>query len=289
MSGENEKSISVPAKDGHAIHTLSVGMDKSEKKAIIIISHGFSEHSGSYLEISQELCSAGFACLVPDQRGHGVPPEGIKKWHGIIPNYQSFIDDIAAVTNTARELSPGIPIALYGHSMGGGIVLNTLLRMSKEQQAQYLCAVVEAPWLGLYEEFSPLTRGLLGMLSIIVPKARMKRPPSNENLSSDSERAKGITEDEFYHGYLSFHMLKEIMDACDYAMENVQQLSVPTLLALAEKEVVVNNDAMREFAKKAGEIVTLKEYDSLHAIHNDDKRDIFCKDMIDFIDSHLLK
>ena len=288
---ENIKSISIPAKDGHAISVLSVGMDKNDKKAVIIISHGFSEHSGSYIEIAQELCDAGFACLIPDQRGHGAPPVGIgtKKWHGIIPGYQSFIGDIEAVTNKARELSPSSPIVLYGHSMGGGIVLNTLLRMSKAQQAQYACTIVEAPWLGLYDEFSTFTRGLLGVLSRIAPKVRVKRSPSDETLSSDPERAKNITEDELYHGYLSFHMLNEIMKACDYAMENAKQLSVPTLLALADKEVVVNNNSMREFSKSAGEIVTLKEYDSLHAIHNDDKRELFCKDMIEFIDSHLVK
>jgi len=289
MRAENAKSISISARDGHVIPTLSVGMEKSDKKAVIIISHGFSEHSGSYVEIAQELCNGGFACLIPDQRGHGIPPAGIKKWHGIIPNYQSFVDDIAAITNTAKELSPSTPIALYGHSMGGGIVLNTLLRLPKEQQSQYICAVVEAPWLGLYSEFSKFKLGLLGVLSRVAPNVRMKRQPTNETLSSDPERAKGITEDEFYHGYLSFYMLKEIMDSCDYAMERAQQLSVPTLLALANKEVVVNNNSMREFAKSAGEIVTLKEYDSLHAIHNDDKRDLFCKDMIEFIDSHLVK
>ncbi|MCL2248764.1 MAG: lysophospholipase [Oscillospiraceae bacterium] len=279
--------VQVPAKDGTAIPILSIGMDNPDKKAVIIISHGFSEHSGLYAEIAGELGQAGYGCLILDQRGHGTPPDGSKKWHGIIPGYQSFVDDILDVTEKAKELSPGVPIALYGHSMGGGIVLNTLLRMSKAEQSQYVCAIVESPWLNLYKPFGRLTRGFLNVLSRILPNVRIKRQPQNETLSSDEVRAKGVTEDEFYHGYLSFFMLNEILNSCDFAMERAGELAIPTFLALADKEIVVNNNSMREFAKKAGDMVTLKEYDSLHAIHNDKKRDEFCRDIIDFIGSFL--
>jgi alpha-beta hydrolase superfamily lysophospholipase len=287
MAGENVKTISIKAKDGHAIQALFVEPEKSEKRAVIIISHGFSERSLSYVEIAQELCQAGFACLIPDQRGHGQPPGGSKKWHGIIPNYQSFIDDINEVTEKAKELAPNLPIAMYGHSMGGGIVLNTLLRMTKAEQSQYICAIVESPWLNLHKPLGKLARKLLNMLSRIAPNTRMKRKPKNETLSSDKDRAENITGDEHYHGYLSFLMLKEIMDACDYAMDNAAKLHIPTFLALADKDNVVHNDSMREFAKRAGNIVALKEYDSLHAIHNDIKRELFRKDMIEFIDSYM--
>lgn len=287
MADENINQTKIPAKDGHLIQTLSLGFDEADKKAVIIISHGFSERAESYIEIAKELCQAGFSCLIPNQRGHGEPPEGSGKWHGIIQSYQSFIDDIEVITETAKKLSPNLPIVLYGHSMGGGIVLNTLLHMPKEKQSQYICTIIEAPWLGLHKELGGFARSLLSVLGRIAPNIRIKRKPNTENLSSNAERARGITEDEFYHGYLSFHMLNEIMDSCEYAMKKAQNLAIPTFLAVAEKEAVVNNDKMHEFAKKAGEIVKLKEYDSFHAIHNDNKRDAFCEDMVEFINSHL--
>jgi lysophospholipase len=279
--------IEVTAKDGATISAVEVGYEDSNKKAVVIISHGFGEHAVSYSEFAEDLRKAGYASVALDQRGHGTPPEGIEKWHGIIPDYQCFIDDIISITEDVRRKNPETPIALFGHSMGGNIVMNTLLRSSPEPSSSYICAILEAPWFGLNDPPSLLMVSTAKILSKVLPNIRHKREMQHDNLSSLPERRGLYSKDPLYHGYISMRMLTGILEACKFAMVNASKLSIPTYLAYADNELVVCNKAILEFAEKAGDIVTLKEYTSNHAIHNDSIRDSYISDIVSYLDSKI--
>jgi alpha-beta hydrolase superfamily lysophospholipase len=281
------QTLKVTAKDGSVISATTVCIDDDSRKAVVIICHGFGEHSGSYTELAGVFQKAGYASITPNLRGHGEPPEGAKKWHGIIPGYQCFIDDLVSLTDAIRKTTPNIPIILYGHSMGGNIVINTLLRLPPEQASAYACAVLEAPWLELYDPLGSLETRAIKILSRVIPNFRIKRKMVHENLSSDTDRADGYTKDPLYHGYISMRMISGILDSCAYAMENAARLPISAYIAYADNERVVCNKEIREFAKKAGDIATVKEYKSNHAIHNDLSREEYFRDVIAYIDSSI--
>lgn len=280
-------TVNITAKDGASIPALTVGFNDSGIKAVIIVCHGFGEHAGCYCELAENLHDAGFACIIPNQRGHGLPPEGARNWHGRIPSYQCFIDDVLALTEYIREALPNAPIALYGHSMGGNIVINTLLRMGREQASRYICAVLESPWLGLYDPPNVFTVTLLRILSKVTPNLRILQKIRHGDLSSVDERVKSYGEDPLYHGFLSARMITGILDACDFAMANAASVPVPCYLAIASGDVIVCNDTINSFVEKAGSIVTAKTYKSKHAIHNDENREPFISDVITYINSKL--
>jgi len=282
------KRINVPAKDGALISAVTIDLDDSLKKAVVIICHGFGEHSGAYIEVGEELQKGGFASIIPDLRGHGTPPEGAKKWHGQVPNYQCFIDDIVSLTKTAKQIAPEKPIVLYGHSMGANIIINTLLKLPPEETTVYSCAILETPWLELYRPPGSLEMKLVKVLNIIAPRYRFMRKLNHEILSSDPERAGGYLIDPLYHGYISMRMGTGLIDGGKYAIENAPCFPIPAFLAYADTDRVISNKAIKEFAEKAGDIVTIKEYDSMHAIHNDKSRELFFNDVVAFIDSHII-
>jgi len=279
--------LEVKAKDGTVIPTIAYHINNSSKKAVVIFSHGFGEHSGSYREHAERLWQGGYASVILDQRGHGKPPEGQDKWHGTIPHYQCFIDDIVSVTDAVKEKAPGVPIAIYGHSMGGNIVLNILLRLPPRLAKEYFCAVVESPWLDLHNPINPIMHGLIKIMNVIAPNYRDKRNLNHGDISSDKEKNQGYEKDPLYHGYISARMINGIIGACSYALKNAEKLPVKTYLAYAKHERIVSNEAIFEFTKKAGEMVTAKEYDSHHAIYNDINRVPYCHDVIAYLDSNL--
>jgi len=281
------QNISVKAKDGAIIPAVTVGMEDGDKKAIIIISHGFGEHAGSYIELAEEFQKAGYASIIPDQRGHGKPPDGAKKWFGTIPHYQCFLDDITSLADTARQTAPDTPIVLYGHSMGGNIIANTLLSLSSEQSSLYTCAVLESPWLGLYNPPNPLMICIIKFLSHVMPNFIQEQKLNHSDLSSDTERSDGYSKDPLYHGSISMRMANGIFEGCAYALENAARFPVPAYLAYANNDRIVSNKAIHEFADKAGVIITIKEYESNHAIHNDVNRESYINDMIAYIDSKI--
>ena len=277
----------VTAKDGAAIPVVTCNLEESGKKGVVLICHGFGEHSGAYLEHSGRLWQGGYACVIHDQRGHGKPPEGSKRWHGLIPHYQCFLDDIASVTEFIKEKAPDTPIAIYGHSMGGNIVANALLKQPLGQDVPYYCAILESPWFELYEPLSPFMAGLIKVMHKVAPNYRHYRKLKHEDLSGDAEKKQGYSRDPYYHGFISMRMITGIQDGCAFALENADKLPIKTYLSYADDELVVSRQAILDFAAKAGEKVTLKEYASKHAIYNDVDRESYCLDLIAFLDSNL--
>jgi len=146
---------------------------------------------------------------------------------------------------------------------------------------------LESPWLELYEPLSPLKSCLVRFLSRILPNFRNHRKLKHENLSSDTEKKQGYSKDPYYHGFISMRMISGIMGACKYAMENAARLPVKTYLAYADNELVVSNREIKAFAEKAGDMITIKEYASNHAIYNDVMREAYCRDLIAFLDNNI--
>lgn len=82
-------------------------------KAVILLIHGISEHSGRYERVGAQLAAAGFGVVAIDQRGHGRT-EGRK---GHIDTFTEFHDDVEDQLAELRTV--GVPVVLLGHSMGG--------------------------------------------------------------------------------------------------------------------------------------------------------------------------
>src|SRR5437762_13963804 len=47
---------------------------ETRARAIVVIVHGYGEHSGRYGEVADRLVASGFAVLAFDYRGHGRSP-----------------------------------------------------------------------------------------------------------------------------------------------------------------------------------------------------------------------
>lgn len=98
-------------------------------RAILQICHGLGEHSGRYARFAAFMAARGFAVYGHDHRGHGVTtaPDAVSGRFAVHDGVDKVIADVRAVTDHAAAEHPGLPILLFGHSMGGLIALNTAL------------------------------------------------------------------------------------------------------------------------------------------------------------------
>ena len=109
--------------------------------AVVNIIHAFGEHSGRYQKWAGLFVEKGMAVLASDLIGHGKS-DGKR---GYIKNYQVLLDQIDLQLQKSAELFQDSPRILYGHSMGGNLVIN--YSMSKDPP---ICALIaSAPWLRL--------------------------------------------------------------------------------------------------------------------------------------------
>ena len=299
------EQFEILAGDGEAISAAFYSDGSRPAKGVVIVVYGFGEHAGSYGELAQKFAEAGFAAVVFDQRGHGAryatagglqpeadgqgergakrPTAGSKDMRGIIPSYQCFLDDIEAVCEAAKQKAPGVPVSLFGHSMGGNIVINYLLR---HEQSDYACAILETPWLGLQKKINPLITFLAKIIGRLSPNVAIINKLSPCDLTGDAKMAEGFKNDPLYHNRISLRMFTGINNGCKYALANASKLTLPIFLASAREERIVSNRAIAQFANDAGSNVTEKDYKSCHAIHNDGDREAFFEDAIGFLNAH---
>jgi acylglycerol lipase len=95
-----------------------------EINAAIVLIHGMGEHFGRYKLVIDFFTSIQYAVLTMDYRGHGTS-QG-KRGH--IDSYEQLMDDTGLLVKKAYELFAHKPLIMYGHSLGGNIAANYVLR-----------------------------------------------------------------------------------------------------------------------------------------------------------------
>jgi alpha-beta hydrolase superfamily lysophospholipase len=231
-------------------------------KAVVALVHGLGEHIVRYSAMGEALAKDGFAAVGFDLRGHGRS-NGPR---GHTPSYEALMDDVGALLGHAALRHPRRPIFLYGHSLGGALVLNYVLRRSTKLQG----VIASAPWLKTMLKISPLKLALVRVLDPIIPMYSEPWGLEPAALSRDSTVGGAFTRDPLTHSRISVRMYLECMRAGLWAMEHAAELPLPLLLMHGTADRITSWEASREFARRAGARVTLRLWDGwYHELHSE--------------------
>jgi acylglycerol lipase len=121
MTGEREiimKEITLSAYGDIELFGRLYEVD--DPRASLVLIHGFGEHSGRFTDMAECLVEAGIAVLSYDLRGAGKSPG--QRMH--INSWDEYHQDLLAVQRYLSNYYPTAPLFLFGHSMGGAIVLD---------------------------------------------------------------------------------------------------------------------------------------------------------------------
>ncbi len=272
----------ISMKDHYRIR-LGIFEPQEKAKGVVQLVHGFGEYTGHYLYLINELVNAGFVCFMHDQRGHGVLAAAKPKLQGRARNYENFISDALEVRKIIGKRYPKLPVYLFGHSMGGNISLNVLLR-NVENQKLYQKAVIESPWLALTNPPAIPLQKLAQVLGKFNSKIRVRTGLKVDAISHRSDLVDLVTKDGIYHELLSLRLFSQIMEAGRFAQSQAEQLKIPTFLFCGEEDQICSPLAIRSFAENAGANLELVEVaEGYHALHLDTKADAFIDKMKAFL------
>lgn len=128
--------------DAHGVEVFSRWWLIAEPTAVIIISHGASEHSGRYGRFARVLNEAGYSVVAIDHRGHGRTSAGADRAIMGAGGGEAVIDDLHMLIDQIRTAT-GIeaPVYLFGHSLGSLIAFAYLVRYSDGLAGGVLCGV----------------------------------------------------------------------------------------------------------------------------------------------------
>ena len=267
--------------DGIQIHFQGWEPDK-KPKAVLALVHGHGEHSGRYAHVGAAFTKAGYALVALDLRGHGK--SGGPRGH--TPSYQALMDDVSALLMQISARYPKLPVFLYGHSMGGNLVLNFALR----RKPKVAGVIATGPWLRLAFEPSTIQATLGRVMNQIAPGFTQSSHLETAALSHDAEIVKAYGMDPLVHDKISARLFIEVSDSGRWALEHAAEFPLPLLLMHGTADRLTSAEASGKFAERAGKKVTWRAWDGwYHEIHNEvEKAEVF-KVMIKWMDGHMKK
>lgn len=250
-------------------------------KGVVIITHGIAEHSGRYEHVAQSLVEGGYTVVAFDLRGHGKS-SGKRNY---INSFQDHLNDLATVIIRTKASYSDLPIFLFGHSMGGGIV--ALFAIERHPDVKGL--LLSGPSVKVSDDISPLLQKISGILSILVPKLPAIKLDSSD-ISKDPEVVKAYDNDPLnYRGGILARTGSEILKSTKTITAQSSNISLPILImhGTADKLADVSGSKML-YKNISSKDKTLKLYDGLyHEILNEPEQDQVKTDMLEWLDAHV--
>jgi alpha-beta hydrolase superfamily lysophospholipase len=260
---------------------------ESSPTAVICLVHGLGEHSGRYAHVAAALSQAEYALLGYDLRGHGRS-DGPR---GHSPAYELMLDDIDQLLVEASNRYPDRPRLLYGHSLGGGLVLCHALRCCSPANGQtprdFAGVIATGPTLRT--AFAPLGwKVAIGKVTYnLAPAMSMSNGLDRSALSRDPQVVEHYNSDPLVHDRVSARLGMDLLRNGECALARAAQFPVPLLLMHGAVDRVTSAEASQEFAGRSDGKCTLKLWDGLyHEIHNEPEKQEVLGYMIAWLDAH---
>ena len=254
-----------------------------DTQAVVILVHGMGEYSRRYERtVVPVLLKCSVAVISYDQFGHGHS-QGKKGHH---PGFNYLLDSIDRMLDKAKKLFPSKPIFLYGHSMGGNVVINFTLRRKHDLTG----TISTSPFLKLAFE-PPQWKMTFGkIIDKVFPSITMPNELDLKFLSKDQHEIDAYKNDPLIHDRVSTKYSLELMKTGEWAIEHAGSLTTPLLLMHGTKDQITSPLASEEFAKRAKEKVTFVPVENgYHELHHDLEKDMVLGQICRWIEDHTTK
>lgn len=257
-------------------------LPSGKPSAVICFVHGIGDHTTRHTHVAKAMTDAGFAFYTFDQRGHGQS-DGKR---GYTPSSEAVLSDVDLLIRHAKEQFPGIPVILYGHSMGGIIVLYYTLKRKPD------IAGVISNSSGLHNALleKPLLVMTARVLGSLLPKLAINNNLDLNGISRDPEVLEAYKTDPLVHDRITMSLGKIMLEACEYSLENAASFSLPVLLMHGKADIITFASGSEAFAKALPGKSTLVLLDeAYHEIHNEPEKEEVFSTMISWINKLIAK
>lgn len=267
--------------DIYAQGWIPASADTRPLKAVILLQHGLGEHSGRYAHVAEFFCNNNIAVLANDRSGHGK--SGNKRGH--IAKYEYTLAEIEQLHNEASRRFPKIPVFLYGHSMGGGIVLNYLLR---KKNSSLRGVIATAPLVRPAFQPSGFALFLGKIMRNIWGGFTQNNQLDATKICRNPEVVKAYQNDKLVHSQISAETAIGMLQWGEFLLENTGDLSLPLYITHSRADGLTSFDASQQFvAKSAGDIHSKWWEEPYHEIHNEAEQQQLFADILGWLNGHL--
>ena len=246
-------------------------------KSVIVLVHGMGEHKLRFEDsVIKHLVKSGYAVVAFDLYGHG----GSEGKRGHCPSYNALLDAVEKVIEKAGELFTETSILLYGHSLGGNIVINYTFKRKHNLKG----VIASSPFLKLAFQ-PPKWKVLLGKTLLhILPSITLPSEIDTKAISRDLNEVKRYTEDPLIHEKISPMYVFPVIDAGEWAIKNTSKLKTPMLVLHGTDDKLIDYKGSVEFCDNS-EYAQLELFEKgYHELHHDNCREEFIETILKWLD-----
>lgn len=254
----------------------------ARRRAVLLLVHGFGEHSGRYGHLARALTSRGFQLFAFDLRGHGRSAGP----RGHVTAWSEYLGDLDAFLRLVRAEQGRQPLFLYGHSMGAIVALDYARRRPEALRG----VVASGTPLRPGDPARPGRIRLARWLSVVWPRFPLSVGIDPEALSGRPEVVRAYREDELVFGKATARWGTELLDAIDRIERHAGELEVPLLLVHGGADRIALASGAREFFRRvrhADKAILVYE-GARHEPHNDVVGERLVEDLEGWLRAHLM-
>lgn len=254
--------------------------DQRAPKAAICLVHGLGEHSGRYEHVAEAFTKDGYAMFGFDLRGHGR--SGGPRGH--FPSSEAVLQDIDLLFTHARERYPELPLILYGHSLGGILVLYYGLKRKPKIKG----VIATSP--GLHTALESQTGKIIAaqILGLIAPTVLLPSGLDAHAISHTQAVIDKYQQDPLVHDKISLGFGRTMLGVAKWTLEHAAEFPAPLLLMHGKEDRIAFPSSSIEFAAAAPEKSTLVLWDEgYHELHNEPEQAEVLKTMLIWMNARL--
>lgn len=196
-------------------------------RAVVVISHGWSEHAGRYAALARWLNLEDISVYALDHRGHGKS-EGLR---GHVDSWQQYVDDLKILRDTIEHER----CYLLGHSMGGMISLLYLL----QHPLDFNAVALSGPASDVSVDVSLVKRTMSALLSRAFPRLQMNADIEPDWVCGNPAVVECYLNDPLNHGKVSVRWFNDYLQQIAMLKERAHLIQTPLAIWHGEHDQLV--------------------------------------------------
>lgn len=265
-------------RDGLELRTLRWPAAGNTRAHLLLI-HGIAEHAGRHAHVASRFALTGIDTHAYDLRGFGASA-GRRAY---VERWSQYHDDLEDRLVAVRAVAGGLPVVLYGHSMGGLIALGYVLADPPRREPDLL--VLSAPAIAAV--VARWKRSLADVLGRALPHFEVANDLPAGGLSRDPQVEVAYRSDPLtVHrttARLGLELFRE-QARVESRLAQIRALPIPTYVLHGSDDPIVPVSSSASLEGR--ENVTRRVYPRLrHEMHNEPEAAAVIGDTIAWIES----